>query len=52
MIDENERRWKELCRQATVELDTAKLNQLVRAITRLLEARQIPTVTKLAKWMI
>ena len=24
MIDENERRWKELCRQATVELDPEK----------------------------
>jgi hypothetical protein len=40
MIDENELRWKELCRQATEELDPEKLNQLVREIARLLEARQ------------
>lgn len=37
---ENEERWKELCRQATVEQDPEKLSQLVREINRLLEAKQ------------
>ena len=40
MIDENEERWKELCRQAAGEHDPEKLNQLVREISRLLEAKQ------------
>lgn len=40
MKDENEERWKELCKQATVEQDPEKLNQLAREINRLLEAKQ------------
>jgi len=40
MIEKNEERWKELCRQAAGENDPEKLNQLVREISRLLEAQQ------------
>jgi hypothetical protein len=37
---ENEERWKELARQASVEQDPQKLSQLVREISRLIEAQQ------------
>jgi hypothetical protein len=40
MNDENDAQWKELCRQAAGERDPVKLNQLVREISRLIEARQ------------
>jgi hypothetical protein len=40
MIDPNEERWKELCRQAADEHDPQKLNQLVREISRLLDVKQ------------
>jgi len=37
---ENEERWKELCKQATVEQDPAKLHQLIKEINELLEANE------------
>jgi hypothetical protein len=37
---ENEERWKELCRQASVEQDPEKLHELIAEINRLLEAKQ------------
>jgi hypothetical protein len=36
----NEERWKELCRQASVEQDPKKLMKLVDEITRLLAQKQ------------
>jgi len=40
MNNENDIQWKKLCRQASVEKDPEKLNQLAREINRLLEAKQ------------
>jgi len=40
MNNENDAPWKELCRQASVEKDPDKLNQLAREINRLLEAKR------------
>jgi hypothetical protein len=40
MIDENEQRWKKLARQAADEKDPQKLEQLVREINRLFDAKQ------------
>jgi hypothetical protein len=40
MNNENDVQWKELCRQASVEKDPERLNQLAREINRLLEAKQ------------
>jgi hypothetical protein len=37
---ENEERWKELCRQASVEQDPKKLSDLVREIDELLSQKQ------------
>jgi hypothetical protein len=37
---ENEERWEELCRQASVEQDPKKLHELIVEINRLLEAKQ------------
>jgi hypothetical protein len=37
---ENEERWKELCKQASIEQDSKKLHELVRQINELLEAKQ------------
>ncbi len=37
---ENEERWKELCRQASVEQDPEKLIALTKEINRLLSLKQ------------
>ena len=37
---ENEERWKELCRQASVEQDPEKLIALTKEINRLLAIKQ------------
>jgi hypothetical protein len=37
---ENEERWKELCKQVSVETDPEKLIELTREINRLLAAKQ------------
>ncbi len=37
---ENEERWKELCKQASVEQDPQKLIELTREINRLLALKQ------------
>jgi len=37
---ENEERWEELCRQASVERDPEKLRQLVMEINRLLDEKE------------
>jgi hypothetical protein len=39
-MQENEERWKQLCAQAAQEQDPAKLQELVRQINELLEAKQ------------
>jgi hypothetical protein len=36
----NKERWKELCRQASVEQDPKKLHELIAEINRLLEGKQ------------
>ena len=36
---EHEERWKELCRQASIEKDSARLSSLVQQITELLNNR-------------
>ena len=40
MNSESDAQWKELCRQAAGEQDPEKLNQLVREINRLFDAKQ------------
>jgi hypothetical protein len=37
---ENEERWEELCRQASVEQDPEKLHQLIMEINRLLHEKE------------
>jgi hypothetical protein len=39
-MQQNEERWKELCRQAAVEQDPDKLHALIIEINRLLEAKE------------
>jgi hypothetical protein len=38
----NEERWKELCRQAAVEQDPAKLNHLVKEIDEFFDSKRDP----------
>ena len=38
-MQNNEERWKELCKQAAVEQDPAKLAELVTEINRLLKEK-------------
>jgi hypothetical protein len=38
-VQNNEDRWKELCRQASVEQDPVKLSELVIEINRLLKEK-------------
>ena len=40
MTEQPEERWKELARQAAGEKDPQKLEQLVREINRLIDAKQ------------
>jgi len=40
MLGGNKERWRELCEQASVELDPEKLLNLVREISRPLEEKQ------------
>ena len=37
---ENDERWEELCRQASVERDPEKLHQLIMEINRLLDEKE------------
>jgi len=37
---EHEEHWKELCRQASVEKDPARLSTLIQEINRLFDARE------------
>ena len=37
---ENGERWRQLCAQAAVEQDPQKLQELIREINRLLDAKQ------------
>ena len=37
---ENEERWKDLCRQASVEQDPRKLSELIKEINELLAKKQ------------
>ena len=39
IVQNNEERWKELCKQASVEQDPAKLSELVIEINRLLKEK-------------
>ena len=39
-MNENEERWKELCKQAATEQDPHKLSELVTEINRLLKERE------------
>jgi hypothetical protein len=40
VIDENKDLWKQLCEQAAVEHDPAKLVELVKQINNLLDAKK------------
>lgn len=40
MIEKENERWRELCEQAAVEKDPAKLQELVREINRLLDTKR------------
>ena len=40
MIGENDERWKVLCEQASVEQDPKKLQELIKEINDLLEAKR------------
>jgi hypothetical protein len=41
MQGENKERWRELCEQAAVEQDPAKLHELVKEINRLLDEKEV-----------
>ena len=40
MKGKNEERWRELCKQASVETDPKKMLELIREINQLLEEKQ------------
>ena len=40
MIGKDEERWRELCKQASVEKDPKKMLELIKEINRLLDEKQ------------
>ena len=46
MVGKHKERWMELCEQAAVEQDTAKLIELAEEIIRLLEEKEEPRKTR------